>query len=92
MERRQVSAGQLVVLLLSLALVALSLSAVSVREMILTQSSPAYRSTVAVVPASMSVRLPEESDSTNSTIWSLEAFGGMILVLGLGEALRRCCR
>jgi methionine-rich copper-binding protein CopC len=93
MKNRQVSAGRLVVLLLALAFSALPVVVASAHEMMVARSDPADGTTVAASPTHIMAQFGAEFNTIGgSTILMIEALAGVLVVLGLGEALRRRCR
>jgi hypothetical protein len=91
MKKRQVPAGRFVLLLLlSLALFALSLAVAEVHESAAIHQDPSEGSTVAGPPTHVTSQFGEELDTTDSgAIWMVEALAGVLVVLSLSEALRR---
>lgn len=92
MKGRQVSTGRLVILLLVIALFLLPMTVALAHELASAQSDPADGATVAAGSARATAYLGEElNNQASSTIWIVEAFAGVLVVVGLSEALRRRC-
>ena len=90
MNKPQVSTDRLIVLLSPLAFLALLFAIVSAHPTMVTHSGSANRSTFAVSPPHVTAQLSEKLDTTgNSTLWTVEALAGVLVVLGLSEAVRR---
>jgi len=93
MIRRQVSTGRLVELLLFIALFVLPMTVALAHGTAGSRSDPADGATTAAGSARATVYVGEELNiQAGSTIWMVEALAGVLVVVGLSEALRRRCR
>jgi hypothetical protein len=93
MKKHQVFAGRLIVLLLSLALLASPMAVAAAYGTAAAPFDPGNGSTIAAWNNHAAAHFGEELDTQGgTTLWFLEALAGVLAVVGLSEAVRRCYR